>query len=155
MTTKHIHWHISDFDGLSHKDLYEMLCLRNLVFVVEQKCIYLDTDGKDYYALHLIGKDNQDKVVAYCRLFKPGVVYEEASIGRVVTHPDVRGGGIGKQLMGEALCQIVKYFGPVNVRISAQHYLLSFYQSFGFEAFGEVYLEDDIDHIAMLLSPSF
>jgi ElaA protein len=150
MAADTIHWDFKTFEQLSSGELYDILTLRNLVFVVEQTCIYLDTDGRDLMAGHLTGRDEQGNLVAYCRLFAPGLVYQEASIGRVVAHPAVRYRGLGKQLMQESIRQILFLYGDADIRISAQLYLKRFYEGFGFEAFGEKYLEDDIDHIAMI-----
>lgn len=150
MDTEEVIWEVRAFHALTVSSLYEVLTLRNLVFVVEQQCIYLDTDGKDPLALHLTGVNRDGEVVAYCRLFAPGIVYKEASIGRVVTHPKFRRAGLGKELMREAIKSLESHFGKVPVRISAQLYLKNFYEEQGFVAFGEIYLEDDIDHIAML-----
>jgi ElaA protein len=149
MDTMTIRWEVKSFDVLTASEVYEILSLRDLVFVLEQKCIYLDADGRDRWAYHLMGWDEQGHLVAYCRLFEPGKVYQEASIGRVVTHPSVRGMGAGKALMKEAIRQIDQIFHARAIRISAQLYLKTFYSNLGFEAFGDVYLEDDIDHIAM------
>jgi ElaA protein len=149
MGTKSIRWVIKHFDNLSANELYDIITLRDLVFVVEQQCIYLDADGRDKLAFHLMGYDHHNNLLAYCRLFAPALVYDEASIGRVVTHPSVRRTGLGKQLMTEAIRQVRELFHTDEIRISGQLYLKKFYEAFGFEAFGEVYLEDDIEHIAM------
>jgi ElaA protein len=42
------------FWGLSVDELYNLLKLRSEIFVVEQNCVYLDLDGKDKLALHLL-----------------------------------------------------------------------------------------------------
>jgi len=150
MGTDSICWDFKTFEQLNSGELYDILTLRNLVFVVEQICVYLDTDGRDRMAGHLTGRDDRGNLVAYCRLFAPGQVYQEASIGRVVTHPAVRYKGVGKKLMEEALSHISRLYNDSDIRISAQLYLKRFYEGFGFEAFGKKYLEDDIDHIAMI-----
>jgi ElaA protein len=96
-----------------------------------------------------MGFDDNNSIMAYCRLFAPGLVYEEASIGRVATHPSVRRTGLGKALMEQAIAQSDKLFAAHAIRISGQLYLKDFYCNLGFEPFGSVYLEDDIPHIAM------
>jgi ElaA protein len=149
MDTNTIRWEVKSFEALSAVEVYNMLALRDLVFVVEQKCIYLDADDRDKMAFHIMGFDRDNKLVAYCRLFAPGQVYKEASIGRVVTHPSARRTGLGKELMREAIAQIAKLFDTRLIRISGQLYLKEFYQNLGFVAFGDEYLEDDIPHIAM------
>jgi len=145
-----IHWEIKKFDALSAYELYAIFNLRLEVFVVEQACPYQDADGKDLKGYHLMGYDDQQRLIAYARLLPQNVSYAEVSIGRVVTSPLVRGKGAGQQLMKKALDAIVELFGNVDVRIGAQAYLQKFYESFGFVREGEEYLEDGIKHIIML-----
>ena len=127
---------------------HRALALRAQVFVVEQNCAYQDPDGKDLVSYHLL-MENGEELVAYARLVPPGVSYDEASIGRVVTSKSVRGNGWGKALMDLAIAQTQKKFEVQEICISAQSYLLKFYSDLGFEAEGEEYLEDDIPHWKM------
>lgn len=144
-------WVCKSFEQLTNTELYCILRLRSEVFVVEQNCVYLDADGIDLQSLHLCGWQGS-YLAAYCRLLSPGLAFTEASIGRVITAPGHRGTGLGKLLMQEAIQQAQKSFGTQKIRISAQYHLLEFYRQLGFQPVGEVYLEDDIPHIAMLLA---
>lgn len=137
------------FDQLSTGELYELLRLRSQVFVVEQECIYLDLDGKDLKALHLLGYEG-DTLAAYTRLFAPGDYFAEASIGRVAVSPEFRGRGLGREIMKASLVAVQSQFGPVPVCLSAQSYLRRFYEELGFRVEGEEYFEDGIPHIKML-----
>ncbi len=145
-------WILKPFDELTPKELYNILQLRSQVFVVEQGCHYQDCDNKDLKAFHLMGLLD-GTLVAYSRLLAPGISYSESSIGRVVSSPTVRKTGMGKQLMQESIEQIRKLFQTDTIRIGAQLYLKNFYESFGFNIDGEMYLEDDIPHIIMLRKP--
>lgn len=137
------------FNELSNIELYQLLQLRNEVFIVEQTCPYPDLDDKDYQSLHVLGIEN-NKVVAYCRLLPKGISYKnEASIGRVVTASSVRRFGYGKLLMQYAIPETLKQFSTNEIVISAQQYLEKFYSDFGFKSEGKSYLEDDIPHIKM------
>lgn len=139
------------FEELSLHEFYNIMVLRQEVFVVEQDCPYLDADGKDQAAWHLIGKNEPGEIIAYLRILPKGITYEKyPSLGRVVTSSKVRGNGTGKKLMKQALAVLKKLFPDKAVKISAQTYLLKFYQSFDFEAVGEEYLEDGIPHIGMI-----
>jgi len=139
------------FDALTVYELYDIMALRQEVFVVEQNCPYLDADGKDVSSWHLMGRDTQGRLVAYARLLPPGVGYEAyASIGRVVSAPSVRRLGLGRLLMAHSMAWCTKVFGSKPIKISAQAYLKTFYESFGFHHTGEEYLEDGIPHIAMI-----
>lgn len=125
------------------------MVLRQEVFVVEQSCHYLDADGKDVDSFHLMGYRNE-MMIAYARIVKPGVSYPEVAIGRVVTAKQVRGKGIGITLMHEALKMIKEEYGPTPIRLSAQTYLLKYYEKYGFISTGKEYYEDEIPHTEML-----
>ena len=146
-----IHWHCKAFDGLSPLELYKILQLRNAVFVVEQNCVFQDADNKDEGCLHFMGFAN-DELVAYTRLSPPKYIYEQASIGRVVTSPAHRSKGLGRELMQRSIEQCKKYFGNGAIKIGAQYYLVKFYESLGFEIIGEKYDEDGIAHVHMILN---
>jgi len=138
------------FDGLTSQQLYDMLQLRSDVFVVEQDCAYLDLDGQDPCALHVLGLRN-DVIVATARILPPGERHTHVSIGRVVTAASVRGEGAGRALMQAALRATMDHFGEnTTVALSAQSYLLPFYASLGFKVTSEEYLEDDIPHTDMI-----
>lgn len=139
---------IKRFNEFSINELYSVMQLRSNVFVVEQNCVYLDLDGKDQKALHVLGCEN-DKIVAYARLFNKGDYFEEASIGRVVVDSSFRGKDIGHELMKAAIEAIQIHYETTTITISAQEYLQKFYETHGFQKISEMYLEDDIPHIRM------
>ncbi len=147
-----IFWTIKPFDELTVRELYDALALRQTVFVVEQNCPYLDADGRDQPAAHLLGYDADGDLVAHTRLIPAGISYEKyASIGRVVTAPKVRGTGLGRELMARSIAACAELFPGQPVKIGAQAHLENFYRGLGFEPTGEAYLEDGIPHIGMLL----
>lgn len=141
-------WTMKKFNELSLDELYAVLELRSEVFVVEQNCVYHDPDGKDQYAWHLMALE-EGKLIAYARIFGPGVTYSDPSIGRVVTSPLKRGSGLGRELMKRAIEQCEKLFGRTSISLGAQLYLRNFYESLGFIVSGEEYIEDGIPHVAM------
>jgi ElaA protein len=143
-------WSVKEFDELKIAELYEILHLRCEVFVVEQNCVFQDVDFKDQKAYHVMGRVD-GKLAAYTRLLPAGVSYPEISIGRVVTAPFARNSGIGKKLMQESIDTLYRIYGRQTIKIGAQFYLKKFYESFGFQQSGEIYPEDGIDHIEMLL----
>ncbi|MDE2149382.1 MAG: GNAT family N-acetyltransferase [Gammaproteobacteria bacterium] len=140
-------WTALDLDRL-----YALLRLRAEVFVVEQNCAFQDLDGYDRVADHLLGEDCAGHLFAYARLLPPGAKYVEASIGRLVTAPSLRGTGVGRQLLATALRECQRRW-PAPVRIGAQQRLQRFYETFGFTVDGPPYLEDGIRHVEMLLPP--
>ena len=144
-----LNWTLKKFEDLSPDELYAILRLRSEVFVVEQNCVFLDMDNKDQQCYHLLGWQ-EDLLAAYTRLVPPGISYEQPSIGRVVTSPAARGGGIGKLLMKKSIDEIIKLFGKNPIKIGAQLYLKRFYESLGFVQTGDIYDDDGIDHIKMI-----
>ena len=144
-------WYCVAFDGLSLTDLYDLMRLRQEVFVVEQNCVYLDADGYDQNARHLLGRDGEGQLVACLRLFAPGVKYpNEASIGRVCTAASLRRTGLGRELMRRGIAEAERLWPGCGIRISAQAYLLNFYESLGFATASEPYDEDGIPHVEMV-----
>ena len=96
-------------------------------------------------------RETENKIVAYSRLFKPGDYFDLACIGRVVIDADYRDKKWGHLLIQEGIKGVLKHYNEIKIKISAQLYLKKFYEFNGFVAQGEVYLEDDIDHIEMVL----
>lgn len=145
-----MNWKTKKFEELNVNELYAILQLRSKVFVVEQNCPYQDMDDIDQKSFHLFGTEN-NQVIAYARLIPENISYPEASIGRVVVDPAHRGKELGKVLMVKAIEQMNKLFNSKQITISAQLYLLKFYNELGFKEIGETYLEDNIPHIKMKL----
>jgi ElaA protein len=161
LTAASLTWRFVAFDALTTRELYELLQLRSEVFVVEQACVFQDMDGADAQAMHLLGRlaegpgqpgqpGQPAQLVAYARCFAAGVKFAEISIGRVVTHDDVRGSGAGHVLLQKAVACLTQQWGAQPIRIGAQARLEAFYQQHGFETTGAPYLEDGIAHIEML-----
>ena len=140
---------IKYFSQLSISELYNLLQLRSEVFVVEQDCVYQDIDGKDEKALHLMGFSNGE-LVAYTRCFAPGIYFNEAAIGRVVVKDNSRKNSFGHDILKASIKAIAEEYGTGAIKLSAQTYLIKFYESHGFQQIGEGYLEDGIPHIAMI-----
>ena len=149
-TNTNLRWVTKTFAELTVNELYAILRLRSEVFVVEQKCIFLDIDNNDQKAFHTIGFLGEE-VVATTRLFDKNIMYDGyQSIGRVVTAPKHRGLSIGKALMQYSIQECERLFGKGPIKIGAQLYLKKFYNEQGFEQSGDVYIEDEIDHIPMI-----
>lgn len=142
-------WTTQRFDDLSLRGLYRAMRLRAEVFVIEQRCIYLDPDGLDEHAWHVQGLSADESLLAYARLLPPSIGGGSARIGRVITAPNARGGGLGRALMAQALRECQKLWPGVPVELGAQAHLREFYGSFGFTPTSDVYDEDGIPHIDM------
>ncbi len=149
-----VQWRCLPFAALSADTLYRLLRLRSEVFVVEQNCVFLDLDGLDQQCLHVLGEvvdvDGTVHLHASTRLVPPGLAFAEASIGRVVTAPAARGGGIGHALMAESVRLLESLWGPQPIRIGAQAHLEAFYNRHGFVSDNKPYIEDGVPHLEMI-----
>ena len=144
-----MHWKTKTFYKLINLELYNILQLRNEVFVVEQNCIYQDADGNDDKATHIFLKDKHE-IVTYLRIFKPGDYFENAAIGRIVTHPDYRTNGYAIEAILKAINHITNGWHERFIEISAQKHLKNYYNRLGFQQISDEYLEDGIPHIRMI-----
>lgn len=149
-----IEWRWRSFRELSVEELQYIFMARQLVFALEQNCVYLDSDGIDAESEHLAAWSGVARVpLAYARLVAPGVKYAEPSIGRVITTSPGRGRGLGRELVRRVIARCRQIYPDQGIRISAQSYLEAFYGAAGFHVCGPRYLEDGIDHTEMLLPP--
>jgi ElaA protein len=144
-----LNWNLKKFEELEAKEIYEILKIRNEVFIVEQQCAYLDCDGKDKYSFHLYLEHNGE-IIAYLRILEKGISYDEVSIGRVLVSKNYRGKGISRNMILKAINFIEQDMMEIKIKISAQAYLINFYGSLGFKEISSEYLEDNIPHIDML-----
>lgn len=146
-----LNYYCLSFDELSTLQLYKILQLRQEVFIVEQDCPYLDADDKDQECYHILGVDDDGILQSYTRIVPPGISYKKySSIGRVITSAAIRGKKEGVPLMEYSIEKTLKYWPDHSIKISAQTYIMKFYNSLGFQEKGEEYLEDNLPHIAMV-----
>ncbi len=145
-----VYWQDLHHSELSTAQLYQLLALRNTVFVVEQHCPYQDIDGADLRGdnRHLLAIfDNQ--LLAYARILAPESAEKPVKIGRVIVASEARGLSLGNRLMEQAIASCEHYWPQHKIFLSAQAHLQEFYGRFGFHAVSDTYLEDDIPHIDM------
>lgn len=144
---------IKGFDDLTAVDVYYILQARSQVFVVEQQCAYQDIDEVDFDCLHLVAHMNKT-LIGYCRIIPPNVggTNPNPRIGRVLVIPDNRLNGVAREIMTRAIKYCHSKYGKKPIQIAAQTYLIDFYQSLGFEAIGQPYDEDGLEHIDMVLN---
>lgn len=143
---------VVNFVELDSDLLYDIMSLRQRIFVVEQNCAYLDADGIDKECLHVCLRKSKNQLLAYARIIPPGLMYPEAcALGRVCVHEEYRQNGLGNQLMVAAI-ETCRSRWSTDIKISAQEYTLEFYKNLGFEVCGPAFLEDGIPHVPMLMS---
>ncbi|MFI3210179.1 MAG: GNAT family N-acetyltransferase [Peptostreptococcaceae bacterium] len=140
---------IKKFDELNTKELYEILSLRNEVFVVEQNCPYQDIDSIDFNSYHIF-LEKDDQIVSYLRIMDKEVNGFFVSIGRVLVKENFRKNNIANEMIKFAMNFIFDEMNESSIKLSAQTYLLDFYKNHGFIEISSVYKEDGIDHIDMV-----
>lgn len=150
---KMVEWHDWGVDDLTMQTLYDVLRLRNQVFIVEQTCPYQDIDGQDLTPGHRhIVACRHGQLLAYARLLAPTPERDAVAIGRVIVSAEARGQKMGHQLMAQALSACARHWPQRRCYLSAQAHLQDFYRQLGFVAVGEAYEEDGIPHVDMFLA---
>lgn len=139
---------IKRFCELSADELYEIYKLRVAVFVVEQNCPYQEVDKHDRAAVHVWFEENGE-MIAYLRVLPRGTVYENVSIGRVISVR--RREGIGLKIVKEGIEIAKREFGAEKIEIEAQTYAKALYEKAGFVQASDEFIEDGIPHVKMEL----
>lgn len=139
---------IKSFSALGLQELYDLLKLRQDVFIIEQESIYTDLDELDQQSQHVLLKDGQ-QLLGVARIVPKGVKYDVVSVGRIATAASHRGQGLGKKIINAALEYCDNKIKTKTVKISAQLHLEVYYQGFGFETISEPYDDGGVLHIDM------
>jgi ElaA protein len=142
-----VEWHDRSFQQLAVEELYEILALRQRVFILEQACLYADADGLDPASRHLWAASSAG-IAAYLRIVPAGAKFPEVSIGRVIVAPAARGTGLGYELMRRGIAAVAGQ----PIRTAAQAHLEKFYAQLGFVRVSDNYDDDGIAHVDMLRS---
>ncbi|MBV8992782.1 MAG: GNAT family N-acetyltransferase [Pseudonocardiales bacterium] len=134
--------HAARFSELTPLQLYGIMRLRSAVFVVEQRCVYADLDGRDIEPNTLHVWIERDGVpVALLRVVDDGDVRR---IGRVCTRPAFR----GQELAALLVTHVKRTVGP-PLFLAAQVHLERYYAQLGFAVCGQVWDESGIAHLPM------
>ncbi len=144
-------WETRGFRELGVDNLYSMLAFRQKIFVVEQDCSYEDLDGLDQVSDHIMCFDGPE-IIAYARATPPRVRSNNSSLSRISVCHANRDSGLGRELLDKSIDFNFKKWPSHKISISAQTYLIKFYQSLGFQIQGPEYQEDGIPHVKMILN---
>lgn len=113
------------------------------VFVDEQGVPEeLELDEDDPRSVHFVAKDAAGRVIGCARLLPDG------HIGRLAVRKSHRGCGAGGRILA-AVLECARSAGFARVVLNAQTHAQGFYERYGFEAEGEVFLEAGIEHVTM------
>lgn len=141
--------YIRKLNDLTVTELFEIIQLREAVFVVEQQCVYQDADDYDPSAVHVFLKEG-GVIRAYLRVLPRDTKFDEVSLGRIIAKN--RLSGLGSRIVAEGIKVARDCFGADTIVISAQKRAAAFYEKQGFVQISDEYLEDEIPHIKMRLS---
>ena len=123
-------------------DLPAVFALRHEVFVLGQAVpVELERDELDDVSDHCVA-ERGGRVVGTGRLLPDGTV------GRMAVAPDVRGQGVGAQVLAR-LEERARERGLTQVELHAQVHARAFYERAGYSSYGPVYVEAGIDHVSM------
>ncbi len=132
------------FAALTLDELYDVLWLRDIVFVVGQGITAeSEIDGADRACTHVIGRDASGQVVATARLFLDRT---PVKVGRIAVRTDLQRAGRGSQLMA----YVNGLLGDRPGIMSAQAHLDAWYTRMGWQRVGDVYEEAHILHVTMI-----
>lgn len=136
------------FEIVKNKNmLSDCFTIRKEVFVKEQGVPpENELDEFEEHSTHIIGYDDQNHQPFACARFRP---YEDAvKIERVAILKDYRNYGYGHALM-----TAVEYFAKAQEHqclvLNAQTQAQGFYEKLGYTPTGDVFLEENIEHIKM------
>lgn len=143
--------YVRKFNDLTVTELFEIIQLREAVFIVEQQCVYQDVDDYDRSAVHVFLKED-GMIRAYLRVLPRDTKFDEVSLGRIIAKKRLC--GLGSRIVAEGIKVARDHFGADTIVISAQRRAAAFYEKQGFVQISDEYLEDEIPHIKMKLSLS-
>lgn len=136
--------YIKRFDQLNVNELYEILKLRQDIFILEQQCLYPDIDFIDEKSLHIYYQE-KEKIIAYLRMFEKDT--NTCQLGRIISLN--RRQGFGTSLINETLQLLKQEKKYAKVYVEAQKYAIEFYEKLGFYVISDVFLDDGIEHVKM------
>jgi predicted GNAT family N-acyltransferase len=127
-------------------ELRAALRLRHDVFCVEQGVPEREElDGRDDDGIHLVAVDSAGEMLATCRIL---IVGTTAQFSRLAVRRDARRNGIARALLRAAEEETVAA-GAHRLVLHAQTYAQPLYEAAGYRTRGRVFVEADIQHIAM------
>ncbi len=123
------------------KTFVDHYLVRGKVFIIEQEIDWaLEVDDWDYDATLFVLYDNNQAIGA-ARLYKN-------KVGRVAVLKEHRHKKAGSIIMN-AVEDHAKKQGIHTLELGAQCYIIPFYEKLGYVAYGEVFLDADIEHRMM------
>ena len=129
--------------------------IRLLVFVEEQHVpVEEELDAYDVTATHFLvrarraGDPHSGTILGTARLIDKGKGI--GKIGRVAVDAQYRGLGLGAALM-QGIHRYARARGFCRIELEAQCHAIPFYEKLGYSAYGDIFLDANIEHRRMTL----
>ncbi|MGX4686654.1 GNAT family N-acetyltransferase [Vagococcus sp. JNUCC 83] len=135
--------HTKDLNSPVYKDAKQ---IRLNVFVKEQHVPESIEIANEDQAIHCVMYNDDDTPLGTVRLLP--IDDKSMKIQRMAVEKTARGLGVGKQLMLYAE-KVAKDHQATEIILGAQIQALNFYESLGYDSFGDTYIEANIKHINM------
>lgn len=134
---------------LSALEVHQLYKLRVDVFVHEQQAPYAEIDDTDAERTtwHILATHGGE-IVGTARIF-PGE--GEVWFGRFALRPDMRGTGMARRIMGEALERAAALWPGQDMVLHAQAPLAGYYGTYGFVPEGPEFDDTGVPHQTMRL----
>lgn len=131
---------------ITSEDKSDAFCVRRRVFVEEQRVpMELEIDEYEDEATHFVAYIDGEPVGTARLRWKDHLT---AKAERVAVMKPYRGNGIGKLLM-QALEEEARRKNATSIQLHAQIQAQQFYERLGYKAYGDLFFDADIKHIAM------
>lgn len=131
---------------ITSEDKSDAFCVRRRVFVEEQRVpMELEIDEYEDEATHFVAYIDGEPVGTARLRWKDHLT---AKAERVAVLKPYRGNGVGKLLM-QALEEEARRKNATSIQLHAQIQAQRFYERLGYKAYGDLFFDADIEHIAM------
>lgn len=128
-------------------EFFSLMKIRAMVFMHEQNVDPLiEIDDEDKNCMHFILEDHNN-ILATCRVISHANMWH---LGRIAVLKEYRKQHYGSKLITHII-HLAKTNGIKKITISAQVQALLFYESLGFIAYGDLFMEAGIEHKEMEL----
>lgn len=131
----------------NQSDFFSCMLIRSRVFMIEQNVdISLELDEEDKTCTHYCLFDDNNIAVGTCRILNHGDI---AHLGRVAILKEYRKLGYGAFMIHEVE-KSCKKLGYKKIELGAQLHALPFYKKQGYHAYGDIFMDADIEHRMMV-----
>jgi predicted GNAT family N-acyltransferase len=135
------------FIATTQKHFYDQVIVRKEVFIIEQQVpINEEFDIHDCEAIQFIAYDNE-KAIGAARI---RLLPDKVKVERVCVLKEYRKYGVGKLMMTTIEDYTKEHTTLKKLGLNAQLTALPFYQKLGYQEYGDIFLDANIEHKSMI-----